>query len=1037
MQRGFVRYQQFLILMLLLITSAAYAGHPENITACELRDALYVLDKNKGKWGCHNAAYKIGDTSENETNKKTCESNGYIYGWDSSRYHCVHAQTVNSTSTIPSIQPTYSKPKPEKSDTQLQRDICEKDGNAFIWNADYNVWACRSLAYRINDRRVSAINQSACESYGNQYLWDGQHYHCIGKGSITPPQAENKPNETLIRREKCEKSNYKFEWNGTINEWECVNPSILTKQNNLNKILEASSKPAVLIPIDTSAQTKVPYNDAQEKRAICEQRGFIYAWNGNINEWQCFTQMQKFTDANRNEANEFQCSTQGNHYLEVNRQWQCLKLISTPETKKIDNASLEKICRRYNGSLQWIGNRWVCSTTSTKDEIETAQIPSFKSSTPLSQQKPTLFIDNQKTEYILYFGLTNDGKYFTTYSAAPQKYITRAYNLSNMEQTYSISRDTTDRSTLHKGLLFLYGNYNSPFEVIDLIRQKSLFLLQGTQVHELAMTNDDSLLLLVDNKRNIIAVDTKTWEKRYTIPTTRVNLNYKTILDISKPFFYENIDGQQAALDIKTGKAIIPLPELPPRYGYEIKTAAPATLPPELNTTKGELFFSTDFHYAIETDKGFFHIWDLTKKVKLYTHEGRIENSFSRIQTTNTHAIFRSSQSTCLLDFRNPSLLKQLTYSTEKASNYSQPKSTSILETGGRISWDLDNATAVQQKDRISQTDSIEKKSLDLFRQNIKSLRRIGSIRQIKLSPDKSKIIAVDSGNQIMVWDINKSTLDYTIQNQTQFILTPDSDYIITLSYTPTSEDGPPPEHDLNIWNFKTGTLERTLPKRAMTFTLIPNSNHLALGEHDGTISIWDYRNGLERYRLVGHDTSIYKLEVLPNNYQLLSQDRRGTTILWDNINNIPIGKKQWHRIYHKTLISPDSNYMLLIDSQYKKQESVIRLLNLKTSQYEYELPGSYGTTWGFSPDSKRLYLATPEGATKVYETTTGKELAILHAYDNGEWIILTPQGYFNASPKGRELILDSSGKPIDNATYDTYFKPDKVKEILNQKETR
>ncbi|MHB8099094.1 MAG: WD40 repeat domain-containing protein [Sulfuricurvum sp.] len=781
----------------------------------------------------------------------------------------------------------------------------------------------------------------------------------------------------------------------------------------------------------------LPYNEIEEKRAICEQHELIYAWNKNANSWQCFHQSQQSTDYKRNEQNEAQCLAQGDNYIETGIKWKCLKLVTAPETKIINNTSLNKKCHYYHGSLQWINNRDICITKATEDEIKKAQIPSFKSSAPTVQQQPKLLIDNQKTEYILYFGLTDDSKYFTTYSAAAQNYITRVYNLSNMEQTYSISRNRTDRSTLHKGLLFLYGNYNSPFEVIDLIQKKSLLLLQGTQIHELAMTNDDSLLLLIDNKRNIIAIDTKTWEKRYTIPATRINLNYKTVLDISKPFFYENIDGQQAAFDIKTGKDIVPLPELPPHYGYEIKTAAPTTLPPELNATKGELFFSTDFHYAIEAEKGFFHIWDLTKKVKLYTHEGRIENSFARIQTTNTHAIFRASQSTYLLDFRNPSLLKQLTYSTDKANNYSQLKSSSLLETGGRISWDLENATAVQQKDRVSQIDSIENKVFTLFRQTIKSLRHIGSIRQIELSPDKSKIIAaVDSGHDIMMWDINKSALDYTIQNQTQFVLTPDSDYIITLSYTPASEDGPPPEHDLNIWNYKTGTLERTLPKRAMTFTLIPNSSLIALGENDGTISIWDYRNGLERYRLIGHDTSIYKLEVLPNKYQLLSQDQ-GTAILWDNINNTPVGKKQWHKIRNKTLISPDSNYILLIDSQYKKQESIIRLLNLKTSQYEYEFSGSYGTTWGFSPDSKRIYLSTPEGATKVYETATGKELALLHAYDNGEWIIMTPEGYFNASMNGRDFITNASGKPIEDEMYKKYYSPDKVKELLNPKERK
>ncbi|MDD2781888.1 WD40 repeat domain-containing protein [Sulfuricurvum sp.] len=834
------------LLILLFLFTHLHANHAEDQTRCERANGIYVLDKKTLSWGCYTLAYSIGDRSETSENRKKCEYSDKLYGWNGSQYDCFFPKHFISQPIASAIPPqAYTNATLER------RALCEQNGNAFIWNGEENTWACRPMAYRINDKRINPTNQSSCESYGNQYLWDGKYYHCIGTKPIIPPTIEIKPNETLVRREQCEKNGDLFrwsdssntwecvsihepktpnetlirretceqkgdifEWNGTKNQWECIAKQTAQERKFLEQRKQACEnlKKALIwnknandwecLPTSTSVSA-IPYNEAQEKRAICEQRGFLYLWNGVNNEWQCFKHTDTLIDTDINPSRKTQCDTLGFYYLELeNKKWSCVDDVPKPEKQNLELTTIKSKCDKYNGTLTWQEHRWVCSTKSTKEEIEKAQTPSFKSPTPITQEKSRFKLNNQKIQRPLYYN-----------------------------------------------------------------QQKGSNILETGGTIRWDMSNAN-------------AIQTKHF------PLSRNSIEHIRYFS----------DGKRVVLT----------------QGNEVSV------------------------YDLETQKELAHF--------------------------------------------------------------------------GEKGW------------RTHDTSS----------------------NQVELSPDESKIIATANlDRNIMVWDINQSKLDYTIPNTSgnsnSFQLSTDGKYIISLNRLPngSNTDGYGwrlEEGTISIWNLKTGILERSLPRLVTTFAIVPNSNFIILGENDGSVSLWDIRNGLERFKLLGHEQSIQSLKVLPNNHQLLSRDRQNNAILWDNIQNEPKGTKMFHGIPYRTTLSHNGNYILIPQEEYKK-EGKIRLLNLKTSQYEYEFafPIHYAMLRSFSNDDRYFFLSTPENATKVFETATGKELAILQAYDNGEWIILTPQGYFNASLNGDHFITDSSGKPIDNITYKKYFNPDEVKNIFKE----
>jgi hypothetical protein len=78
----------------------------------------------------------------------------------------------------------------------------------------------------------------------------------------------------------------------------------------------------------------------------------------------------------------------------------------------------------------------------------------------------------------------------------------------------------------------------------------------------------------------------------------------------------------------------------------------------------------------------------------------------------------------------------------------------------------------------------------------------------------------------------------------------------------------------------------------------------------------------------------------------------------------------------------------------------------------------------GITPNFNNKMLAD---GPKFFSTQSGETIAELHIFEDGEWVIMTPEGYFDASPNGRKYInvLTSPFETtvIDDATFQKFHK--------------
>jgi WD40 repeat protein len=87
-----------------------------------------------------------------------------------------------------------------------------------------------------------------------------------------------------------------------------------------------------------------------------------------------------------------------------------------------------------------------------------------------------------------------------------------------------------------------------------------------------------------------------------------------------------------------------------------------------------------------------------------------------------------------------------------------------------------------------------------------------------------------------------------------------------------------------------------------------------------------------------------------------------------------------------------------------------------------------------FSADEKSFVSASRDGTVRVWDIAGEKERVRLITFTDGEWIALTPEGYYNASPGGDRHINVRVGGGIysvDNYR-EAFFRPDLVKLALS-----
>jgi WD40 repeat protein len=314
-------------------------------------------------------------------------------------------------------------------------------------------------------------------------------------------------------------------------------------------------------------------------------------------------------------------------------------------------------------------------------------------------------------------------------------------------------------------------------------------------------------------------------------------------------------------------------------------------------------------------------------------------------------------------------------------------------------------------------------------------------VNSVFFSPDDQFIVSSSSDKTIKIWDVKTGDLIKTLGGNPDpvlvSILSHDNKYIASLTQNNT----------VKLWNAETGRIidnfEISGPANSIYFT--QDNNGLMIVSSGGEVKIISIRTGKEMIR-VSKDFKD------PSSFRTFSADGKHiVSILWDG--NIQLwdyegGEKtiltrEDAGIITAAALSPDRTYIaagfmdgrISVSNVTGPETASFVLHKSRIESIQFSLDGKYivsgsrdGTVrlWdpasgkeivpamehsfrvssaSFSKDGMYIITGSYDNTTRLWDARTGKEIAKFISFAGGEWIVITPDGYYNASPRGDEYL--------------------------------
>jgi len=300
-------------------------------------------------------------------------------------------------------------------------------------------------------------------------------------------------------------------------------------------------------------------------------------------------------------------------------------------------------------------------------------------------------------------------------------------------------------------------------------------------------------------------------------------------------------------------------------------------------------------------------------------------------------------------------------------------------------------------------------------------------ITQNTFSPD-GKHFAFGGKEGAKLWDLATKQEIMTFHNDLNDSMTfsPNGEYFLCGS-----------ESGLKVFEVATGAEIRNFKLRTnvriYSAAYSPDGKYALSGDSHGNITLWD-TTFWKSIRSVVVKSSTMAVTFSSDGKYALSGGSDNIVRLWNAKNLTLIKKFVGHSGLNDGIrsvsFSPDDKYVLSAGCDDK---IIIWDLALGSQWKVLSVnAGMVGTSAKFSPNGKYV-ISAGDASTRIWDVATGQEIASMIAFEDGEWIITTSNGYYTSSPKGDQyLSVTVGGKQYTTEQLrESFYRPDLVQVAL------
>ena len=304
-------------------------------------------------------------------------------------------------------------------------------------------------------------------------------------------------------------------------------------------------------------------------------------------------------------------------------------------------------------------------------------------------------------------------------------------------------------------------------------------------------------------------------------------------------------------------------------------------------------------------------------------------------------------------------------------------------------------------------------------------------IRFCKYSPDGTRIVTTSADKTAVIWDEELKVRLMVFTGHRGVVRWADFHplgfCLVTASY----------DKRAILWDMRTGAADKKLVHgnwvRCAEFS--PDGTRILTASEDGEAIIWDAESGQRIVTLAGDEGPVFSAQWSLDGLRVATGtvSKRGSVGLahvWDlSTGRLLRTFSEEGGPMRAVGFSPDGTRLLTACG------NKVSVWNLRTGMRVLGLREHKGTVWSaeFSPDALRIVTTSADGSTRVWSAKDGRELVQFWSLRDGNWITITPQGYYNASEGavGRVRHLDKTGRLINPDLSREYYQPWRVKEML------